>query len=124
MPELPADPAARARQVLAGYPAKTIDAAVEFVTDRSPAALDRVVYGVIAFHLPKPEQRSLDLATLPGSTKLAADLSFDSLAVVEVNFLLSDLLSINLSDAELQSLVTIDDLRMVLRKNLGLAVEL
>ena len=124
MPDLPADPAARARQVLAGYPAQTVDAAVEFVTTRSPEALDRVVYGVIAFHLPNPELRSKDLSAMPGSTRLAADLSFDSLAVVEVNFLLSDLLGINLSDAELQSLVTIDDLRLLLRKNLGLETKL
>jgi hypothetical protein len=120
MTSLPVNPADKAREILAGYPSTTVEAAVEFATTRSPEALDRLVLGVIAFHLPRHEDRKRDLGLLGGDTKLVADLSFDSLAVVEVNFLFADLLGVNLSDEELHSLVTLNDIRFLIRKHLGL----
>ena len=120
LPSSPVDPADKIREILAGYPPATVDAALEFATKRSAEALDRLVLGVIAFHLPRSEDRRRDLSLLPEGTKLVADLSFDSLAVVEVNFLFSDLLGVNLSDEELHGLVTLNDLRSLIRKHLGL----
>lgn len=114
----PADAATRAREILAGYPEPVVTAATDFLTTRSPEALDRLVFGVLAFHLPKKEDRQSDLSARPGFTRLAADLSFDSLSLVEVNFLLTDLLGAKLSDDELRSLVTLDDLRLLLRRHL------
>ena len=56
---------------------------------------------------------------MPGDTRLVADLSFDSLSIVEVNFVFTDLLGVNMTDDELRSLVTLDDLRRVIRANLA-----
>lgn len=109
----------KAREILAGHPQATVDAAVDYLTTGSVESLDRMVFGIIAFHLPQGERRSLDLAQMPGDTRLVADLSFDSLSIVEVNFVFTDLLGVNMTDDELRSLVTLDDLRRVIRANLA-----
>lgn len=111
----------KAKEILAGHPPQTIDAAVEFLTTRSESALDRMVFGIIAFHLPHSENHHRDLSQLPGSTRLVADLAFDSLSIVEVNFLFTDLVGVNMTDDELRQLVTLDDLRRIIRKHLGIA---
>ncbi len=110
----------KARQILAGHPPATIEAAVEFLTTRSVESLDKMVFGIVAFHLPHSENHHRDLSQLPGSTRLVADLSFDSLSIVEVNFLFTDLLGVNMTDEELQTLVTLDDLRRIVRHHLGI----
>jgi acyl carrier protein len=117
------DPSAAARELLKGYPAATVEAAVEFSRSRSPQALDRLVLGVVAFHLPRRNDRDLDLSKLGGSTRLVEDLAIDSLAIVEINFLLTDLLGVHLEEEELRRLVTLDDLRRLLARHLRIGPE-
>ena len=51
------------------------------------------------------------LAKLPGTTQLANDLGFDSLALAEVVFCAEDLFGITISNEELILVRTLDDLR-------------
>jgi acyl carrier protein len=104
---------------LQGYPEALVGAAVEFVTKRDAATLDRMMLGVISHHLPGSPDERPDITQLPGGTQLVTDLQLDSLSLVEINYLLQELLDIRLTDAELTELKTIDDLRRMLRRHLG-----
>jgi acyl carrier protein len=119
-PASSSDPLERARTILAGYPAHTREAAEAFVQSRSPEALDRLVLGVLTYHLP-PDPARPALETLPGSTPLVAELGLDSLTVVEMTFVLEDVLAIKIADDELRMLNTLDELRQLLRTRLGVA---
>ena len=116
----PADPVEHARKLLAGYPEATIAAGVAFAQSPTGEDLDRLVLGVLAFHLPTKGKTGTDLNALPRGTRLVDELAGDSLALVEMSFLLDDLLGVKLSDEELRTLVTIGDLLGTLRQHLWL----
>ena len=116
----PADPVEHARKLLAGYPASTIEAGVAFAQAPTGEDLARLVLGVLAFHLPTKGKTDIDLNALPRSTRLVEDLAVDSLALVEMSFLLDDLLGVKLADEELRTLVTVGDLLGALRRHQGL----
>ena len=116
----PADPVEHARKLLAGYPEPTIEAGVAFAQSPTGEDLDRLVLGVLAFHLPTKGKTDIDLNALPRSTRLVEDLAVDSLALVEMSFLLDDLLGVKLADEELRTLVTVGDLLGALRRHQGL----
>lgn len=105
-----------ARELLASYPAGTLAATEKFLGDRDPAALDALMLGVLEKHLPPRDGRA-PLATQPGTARLIDDLGFDSLALVEVNFLLQDITGLKLPEAEMRELRTLDDLRALLRRH-------
>ncbi len=106
----------KAREMLVGYPAETVAAAERFFREGEPEALDRLVAGVIAYHRPsKANGDAGEVAPLEGSARLVEDLGFDSLAMVEMSFLLDELLGLKLSDDEMRALRTIDDVRGVVR---------
>jgi acyl carrier protein len=109
----------RVRQVLQGYPDGLVTAAVAFVTKRDAPSLDRLMIAVVTHHLPGAPEERPDLTTLPGTTQLVADLQLDSLSLVEINYLLQEMLDVRLGDAELTELKSIDDLRRMLRRHLG-----
>lgn len=107
---------AKAKEMLVGYPAETVDAAERFFRENAAEALDRLVVGVIAYHRPaKSKEATGDTVALEGSAKLVEDLGFDSLAMVEMSFLLDELLGLRLSDDEMRALRTIDDVRGAVR---------
>jgi acyl carrier protein len=120
MSAAPTDPVQRVREILDGYPDNIVEAGVAFASTRNADALDRLMFLLMAFHRPRQSDRQEDLSKLPGSTRLVADLGFDSLSIVEVNFLITDLLDVQLTDDDLRGLVTLDDLRLILRRRLGL----
>lgn len=75
--------------------------------------------GVLRFHQPPPTGQAprLDPADAPGDTRLVADLGIDSLAMVEMTFLLQDLWGVTFTDDELRAIMTLDDLnRAILEK--------
>lgn len=115
------DSAARIRTVLQGYPEATVEAAVRFAATREPAALERLVRGVLVFHLPVKREDLADPAALPGCAKLVEELSVDSLTLVELSFLLEDVLGVRLGDEELRSITTVDELCRALKSRLGVA---
>ncbi len=107
----------KAKEMLVGYPTETVEAAERFFRDGDAAALDRLVAGVIAYHRPAgaAEANHEKPAELAGSARLVEDLGFDSLAMVEMSFLLDELLGLKLSDDEMRALRTLDDVRGVVR---------
>ncbi len=106
----------KAKEMLAGYSAETVEAAERFFRGGDAEALDRLVTGVIAYHRPsKPDDGAKEGGALEGSARLVEDLGFDSLAMVEMSFLLDELLGLKLSDEEMRALRTIDDVRGVVR---------
>jgi acyl carrier protein len=113
----------RVREAMRGFPAGTAAAAEEFLTAKSASALDAMTLGVLAFYLPsKPGAAAKpDLAALPGTTRLVEDLAFDSLSMVEMNFLLEDVIGMKIPDDDLRALRTIDDLKALLRRHAGVA---
>lgn len=104
------------RTTLRGFPPETVQACAEFQATGSWDAFDRAVLDLIHHHLsPKPPR---PLHTYPGSTALVADLGLDSIAMVELVFVFEDLFKAKLPQEELLQVVTIDDLRNLLRQHL------
>jgi acyl carrier protein len=99
----------RVQENLSGFPQTVVDAYLAFAETGALAQLDEVVLGVLQFYLAKPPP--VPLATLPGSTRLIADLGCDSLTMIDVMFLAENLLGIKLADDELTKIETLDELR-------------
>lgn len=107
------------RTTLRGFPEDTVQACAEYQATRNPAAFDRAVLDLIYHHLsPKPPR---PLSTYPGNTALVAELGLDSITMVELVFIFEDLFKAKLPQEELLQVVTIDDLRGLLRKHLPAA---
>lgn len=105
----PSDARLRAQENLTGFPPSVVEAYLAFADTADLARLDEVVLGVLQFYLAKPP--ASPLATLPGSTRLVADLGCDSLTMIDVMFLAESLLGIKLADDELAKIETLDRLR-------------
>ncbi|MEY2878569.1 MAG: hypothetical protein RLZZ15_949 [Verrucomicrobiota bacterium] len=105
---------AHARELLRGYPPGTVEAAEEFFRGGDPGALDRLLNGVLLHHLASKSDRP-PFATLPPDARLVEDIGVDSLAMVEMVFLLEELLGAKFPDDELRRLQTLADLRAAVR---------
>ncbi len=97
-----------------------IDSYLAFADSGDIAQLDEVVMGVLQFYLAKPPPAPL--TTLPGTTKLIADLGCDSLTMIDVMFLAESLLGIKLADDELAKIETLDELRAHFRRRMSAGV--
>lgn len=107
------------RETLRGFPDETVQACAEFQATGDLATFDRAVLDLIHHHLsPKPPK---PLSTYPGTTSLVAELGLDSITMVEMVFVFEDLFNAKLPQEELLHIVTIDDLRGLLRKHLPTA---
>ena len=106
----------RVQENLTGFPQPVIDAYLAFADTGDLARLDQVVLGVLQFYLAKPP--AAPLATLPGSTRLIADLGCDSLTMIDVMFLAENILGIKLADDELARIETLDELREHFRRRM------
>ena len=103
----------RVQENLTGFPQPVVDAYLAFAETGELARLDDVVLGVLQFYLAKPP--SVSLTTMPGTTRLIADLGCDSLTMIDVMFLAESLLGIKLADDELVKIETLDELRVHFR---------
>ena len=99
----------RVQENLTGFPPPVVEAYLAFADTGELARLDEVVLGVLQFYLAKPPSSSL--SSLPGSTRLVADLGCDSLTMIDVMFLAEILLGIKIADDELVRIETLDGLR-------------
>jgi acyl carrier protein len=106
----------RVQENLTGFPQGVADAYLAFAEKGDLARLDEVVVGVLQFYLAKPP--AAPLGTLPGSTRLVADLGCDSLTMIDVMFLAENLLGIKLADDELARIETLDQLREHFRRRM------
>ncbi len=103
---------------LARFPAGVSDAFAHFLATGDSDALDTVLCAVVRDFLPK--KNSAAASPLPGNARLIEDLGFDSLAIAEIVFFMEDLFSIKISNAEIEQVRTIGELRaFVLRKFAG-----
>jgi acyl carrier protein len=107
----------RVQENLTGFPPTVVDAYLAFADTEDFTRLDQVVLGVLQFYLAKPPPAPL--ATLPGSTRLIADLGCDSLTMIDVMFLAENLLGIMLADDELARIETLDELREHFRRRMS-----
>jgi len=108
-------PTARTNDPLARFPADVREAFVRFRGNGDTAALDIVLFALIRDFLPKKD--SVPAGPLPDDARLVEDLGFDSLAIAEIVFFMEDLFSIKISNAEIQQVRAIGELRaFVLQK--------
>lgn len=98
-------------------PADAQDAFHRFQVSGDPAALDAVVFAILADFIPR--RPAAPLAELPGSTQLIADLGFDSLAITEVVFFTEDLFGISISNEEIVRVRSLADLRGFIRQKVA-----
>ena len=110
------EPTEKMRKILKGFPEETISACSEFQAHGGDAAFDRAVLGVIMHHLSKAPKQPM--AELPGTTTLVTDLGLDSVTMVEMAFIFEDVFATQLPQEELVKIVTLDDLRAMLRRHL------
>ena len=113
----PTDARRRVQENLTGFPKPVVDSYLAFADSGDVAHLDEVVMGVLQFYLAKPPPGPL--TTLPGTTKLIADLGCDSLTMIDVMFLAESLLGIKLADDELAKVETLDELRAHFRQRMA-----
>jgi acyl carrier protein len=113
----PTDARRRVQENLTGFPKSVVDAYLGYADTGEIGHLDEVVLGVLQFYLAKPPPAPL--ATLPGSTRLIADLGCDSLTMIDVMFLAENLLGIKLADDELVKIETLDELRAHFRQRMS-----
>ena len=104
-----ADARLRVQENLTGFPPHVVDSYLAFAETSDLARLDEVVLGVLQFYLAKPP--ATPLASMPGSTRLIADLGCDSLTMIDVMFLAESLLGIKLADDELAMRLLFDVVR-------------
>jgi acyl carrier protein len=109
-------PTDKLRDLLRGFPESTVQACAEFQQTRSAEAFDRAFAGVIEHHLRQPPPQPV--AQMPGSTQLVADLGLDSLTMVEMAFLFEDLFATQVPHEDYIKIVTLDDLRGLLRSKI------
>jgi acyl carrier protein len=109
-------PSAKLRELLRGFPAPTVEACAEFQSTHSNDAFERAFAGIIERHLRQPPAQPV--AQMPGSTRLVADLGLDSLTMVEMAFLFEDLFATKLPHEDFVKIVTLDDLRGLLRSKI------
>jgi acyl carrier protein len=109
-------PSEKLRLLLRGFPEAALQACARFEATGSPDAFDEAVCRILQHHLdPAP---ATDLGQMPGTTRIRDDLGLDSLTVIEMVFLFEDLFSAKVPQEELMKIVTLDDLRALLKARL------
>ena len=106
-------PNEKLRELLRGFPESTVEACAEFQLTRSSEAFERTFIGIIEHHLRQPLPQPL--SKTPGSASLVADLGLDSLSMTEMAFLFEDLFATAVPHEDYIKVVTLDDLRRLLR---------
>ncbi|HXC01425.1 MAG TPA: acyl carrier protein [Opitutaceae bacterium] len=106
---MPISPTTSAHAPLARFPAEVRDAFAHFLAAGDVSALDTVLFAVIRDFLPR--KNPVATGPLPDNARLIEDLGFDSLAIAEIVFFMEDLFSIKISNAEIQQVGTVGQLR-------------
>jgi acyl carrier protein len=77
------------------------------------------VLGILNFYLAAKPASPLE--EMAGTTRLVEDLGCDSLTMMDTVFMVETVFDLKLEDADLAKLVTIDDLRELLRRRVSAA---
>jgi acyl carrier protein len=110
-------PASNRDESIRHLPAGARAAFEQFQIDGDPAALDVVMLAILEDFIPR--HSAIPLAELPGGTRLIDDLGFDSLAITEVVFFTEDLFGFSITNEEIISVRTLDDLRGFIRRKVA-----
>ena len=102
-------PTTSTRAPLARFPEDVRDAFARFLAVGDVAALDTVLFAVVRDFLPRKNPSAA--GPLPDNARLIEDLGFDSLAIAEIVFFMEDLFLIKISNAEIQQVRTVGQLR-------------
>lgn len=102
-----------AAALLRHFPEEIRAAYVHLRETGDPAAADTLVLAIVADHMPRKDASLTDEATLLG------DLGFESVTIAEMVFFLEDLLGVNVSNAEIQQVRTVGQLRAFVRTKLA-----
>jgi acyl carrier protein len=100
-------------QKLQGYPTEIVDAFSTFVRDGDFEAFEAGFLGALGFLAEASDPATVRNA--PGEARLHEDLNIDSLAMVELVFLLEDAFGTAIRDEELQRVRTVNDIRQLAR---------
>jgi 3-hydroxyacyl-[acyl-carrier-protein] dehydratase len=113
---LPAEENNHLREILKRCPVTTYAAACQFRQSGDPRHLPAIVLGIIERFV-EPDLRP-KLRNPPDSLCLIEDLGLDSLCLMEVVFLVEDVLAVPISNDELRRLRTVGDIRHFLEGKL------
>jgi len=109
----------RANDPLARFPADVREACAHFLAAGDAAALDTVLFAIVCDFMPK--KNPAPASPLADNARLIEDLGFDSLAIAEIVFFMEDLFLIKISNAEIQQVGTIGELRAFVPRKLASA---
>lgn len=113
----PANATADRDDRLRRLPPEVQEAYHRFQASRDVRDLDPVIYAILLDFIPrKPTQ---PLSEQPGTVRLMDDLGFDSLAITEIVFFTEELFSISISNEEILSVRTLDDLRQFIYRKVA-----
>ena len=101
---------------LLDLPGPVQEAFGQFQSTGDPAAFRAVLHHLLMDFKPEWVEQSPD--SLTDGLHLINDLYFDSLAITEMVFYFEDLLGVSITNSELQSLITIGDLRKFLFRHM------
>jgi acyl carrier protein len=104
---------------LMGYPPACVDAALRFHATGNPEALFQMLPGMIEFHLPAGKAKPP--AVFTDDLRLNQDLGLDSLALIEMAFVISDFFGISVETREMLDIQTAGDLKAFLKAKLNVA---
>lgn len=104
---------------LQGLPAETAAAITRFFRTRAATDLEPVLTGLIGYYRPSNwKDQPVDARD---EARLLEDVGLDSLAMVEISYLIGDIFQLRFEDADLAGLRTMGDLRAMLQRRLGMA---
>jgi acyl carrier protein len=95
-------------EVLAGFPAITVNLVLRFKLTGARADLDAAMRSLLEFYLPARNAQSL--TTAPLETRLREDLGLDSLTLTEAAFKLDEVFDIETEIREVAAVSTLGDM--------------
>ena len=109
-------PEQRLREKLEAFPPEFQELVLAYQTTPTPAALEQIVLGVIAYH--GGENFVTKRAEKGDAVLLVEDLGFDSLALVEISFQAEEFVGFIIQIQDFADIKTLADLQAFLRKKL------
>jgi acyl carrier protein len=101
---------------LARMPARVLEAFERFRAKGDPAALEAVVIAAVVDYRPAGTEST---GPVCDGTRLVDDLGYDSVSVAELVFFLEDLFEMTVTNADIQDVRTIGELRACVTRKLA-----